>query len=108
MLFESSAGYFQDCVHDWMDSTDPEAKAKLRQNLKDAIKGEIDNSKELAGLLDSPIEFMSMTDMGETPLIYGDNLRQLLSRRLKLMQQHIDDEPRIDPEYMERRAGQLF
>ena len=48
---------------------------------------------------------MATTDQGETPLIYGENLRELLEKRMALMEAHRDDEPSIDPDYMERQAG---
>jgi hypothetical protein len=50
------------------------------------------------------VAFMATTDQGETPLIYGENLRESLQRRMALMEAHRDDEPFIDPDYMERQA----
>ncbi len=72
------------------------------------IHKEIENSKELIRLLETDIDFMALTDQGETPLIYGSNLRELLSMRIELMQKHIDDEPYIDHNYIERKAGELI
>ena len=67
---------------------------------------EIENSEALLNLLDSGIEFMALTDMGETPLVYGDNQDDLLITRMALMTKHIDDEPFIDHDYIERKAGE--
>ena len=73
--------------------------------LSDMMQKEIENTNRLMALLDSGIEFMSMTDQGETPLVYGDNLKDLLPKRIALMEAHLDDEPYIDPGYIERQAG---
>jgi len=69
------------------------------------MEGELENSRRLLALLDSGVAFMATTDQGETPLVYGGNLRESLHRRMALMEAHRDDEPFIDPEYMERQAG---
>jgi len=69
------------------------------------MEGELENSRRLLELLDSGIEFMATTDQGETPLIYGENLRDSVRKRMALMEAHRDDEPFIDPGYMERQAG---
>ena len=52
------------------------------------------------------VEFMAITDKGETPLVYGNNIDVLLIKRLALMTLHIDDEPYIDHAYIERKAGE--
>jgi hypothetical protein len=36
---------------------------------------------------------MATTDQGETPLIYGQNLRESVLKRMALMEAHRDDEP---------------
>ena len=69
------------------------------------IAGELENSSRLSALLDSEIELLATTDQGETPLIYGQNLKELLAKRVVLMTAHRDDEPFIDPRYIERNAG---
>ena len=38
--------------------------------------------------------------------MYGTNLPELLKKRIKLMHQHIDDDPYIDHDYMMRKAGE--
>jgi hypothetical protein len=62
----------------------------------------------LLDLLDDDIEFMAMTDKGETPLIHGLNLKENIRKRIRLMQEHMDDEPYIDPGYIERMAGKII
>jgi glucuronate isomerase len=70
------------------------------------ITRELTNSEQLLTLLDSDIEFMATTDRGESALMYGRNLKEMVQKRIKLMSAHRDDEPYIDPEYIERNAGQ--
>ncbi len=94
-------------VYGYMGADDDDEKAGWRGFLKDAILKEIDNTEKLISLFDTGVEFMALTDRGETPLIHGDNLKELLPRRIELMQAHIEDEPRIDFEYTERQAGKL-
>ncbi len=48
---------------------------------------------------------MATTDLGESPLLHGRNLKALLARRVALMERHAADDPHIDPGYMERMAG---
>jgi hypothetical protein len=48
---------------------------------------------------------MAVSKEGETPLIYGKNLPELVKKKILLMEKHIDDEPFIDPDYMLKRAA---
>ncbi|MDY7107140.1 MAG: hypothetical protein SYC29_00735, partial [Planctomycetota bacterium] len=95
-------------VHGWLAATTDTGRREYRGRLRDAVDREIENTHRLAALLESPIEFMSLTDRGETPLVYGDNLKGLLSKRIALMEAHRDDEPYIDPDYIERQAGTVL
>jgi hypothetical protein len=95
-------------VYGYLDNEDSNMKVKHQDNLRKTIRQEMDNTEELLNLLDSGVEFMALTDMGETPLVYGDNLNELLIKRLALMTKHINDEPFIDHSYIERKAGQAI
>ncbi len=95
-------------VYGYMGAKSEKAKLTERKRVTDLIQREIDNSKILYDLHDSGVEFMAMTDQGETPLIYGKNLKKLLKVRISLMEKHIHDEPFIDHGYMERKAGEPF
>jgi hypothetical protein len=88
----------------YMNATHPAAKSECRTLVSDMIAKEIENSAELQQLLKSGIDFMALTDQAETPLIHGVNIDLLLDRRKAIMTRHRDDEPYIDPEYMEKRA----
>jgi hypothetical protein len=95
-------------VYGWMEATSEETKAGHRHALGELIRREIANSRALMELLDSGVEFMATTDLGETPLIHGRNLKDLLLRRIALMERHAPDDPFIDHDYMMRMAGQVL
>jgi hypothetical protein len=92
-------------VHGYIETTDPKEKVRYKNMVKEMMLMEIENSKELIEFFNrTKISFMAVSEFGETPLIYGDNLVGNLKKKIKLMEEHIDDEPYIDPNYMWRRA----
>ncbi len=95
-------------VHGYLEAKeqgDTERMATCRTLLDGMIDSEIANSQRLIELLESGIEFMATTDLEETQLIHGRNLGDLLRKRIVLMEAHREDEPFIDPHYIERKAG---
>ena len=95
-------------VYGYMEATNENSRKKEKEFISGMIEKEIRNSHELTDLLESGIEFMAITDNGETQLVYGDNLKNLLLKRIQLMEKHKDDEPYIDHNYMERKAVELI
>ncbi len=93
------------CVHGYINSGDKQDRKYFAKSLKDMIDSEIANTRELIDLLDTNVEFMAITDKGETPLVHGDNLPSLLNKRNELMEKHKNDEPYIDEDYVMRKAG---
>ncbi|MBC7188586.1 MAG: hypothetical protein H5U38_16295 [Calditrichaeota bacterium] len=93
-------------VHGYMKATTAAKKKHYRDLVRDLMEKEIENTQRLKELWATPVAFMSLTDKGETPLMYGDNLGELLDRRIELMRKHMDDEPFIEEGYMERRAAE--
>jgi len=89
----------------YMDAESEPERSACRAIIDDMISSEMENSVRLQALLESDIEIMATTDQGETPLIYGRKLSEALAKRMELMSAHRDDEPFIDPEYIERNAG---
>jgi len=45
---------------------------------------------------------MPVLPCGEAFYMYGENFGELLQRKLALMRAHVDDEPRIDPNFLWR------
>jgi hypothetical protein len=95
-------------VHGYLAANNEMSKENHREAVRSSMELEINNSFMLLDLLDDDIEFMAMTDKGETPLIHGLNLKENIRKRIRLMQEHMDDEPYIDPGYIERMAGKII
>jgi len=93
-------------VPGFMEAESAEERDACSLVLAEMVESEMENSRRLMTLLDTGVEFMATTDQEETPLIHGGNLRELLQKRMALMEAHGHDEPYIDPGYMERKAGQ--
>jgi len=91
----------------YMQATSDAERSECRAVLTEMIAHELQNSEHLLALLDSNVEFMATTDLGETALMYGRNLKGMVGKRMRLMVAHRDDEPYIDPEYIERNAGRM-
>ncbi len=95
-------------VYGYVNTKNSAEKKSAKRLLAEMIEKEIANTEVLVELLDSDVEFMAMTDKGETPLIYGDNLKALLPKRIALMREHANDEPFIDANYIEKKAGEML
>ena len=95
-------------VYGWMAASSKTEKRRHRSMLADMMRKEIANSEALMHLAEGPVEFMATTDMGETPLMHGRNLKQLLQKRIALMRRHKDDEPFIDHDYTMKMAGRML
>lgn len=93
-------------VHGYLAAADEAEKSACQTLVREMMEKEIENSKGLLELLDSGVTFMAFTDQGETPLVHGDNLKELLPRRIEIMKAHINDKPFIDASYMERKAAE--
>ena len=93
-------------VHGCLETSDDAQRKASRALLDEMIDRELQNTDRLIELLDSDVEFLATTDLDETPLMYGRNLKELLARRKELMQRHREDEPFIDSSYMERKAAE--
>jgi hypothetical protein len=92
----------------YMEAISGAEKRKCCSVLDEMITKELENSEHLLALIDSDVEFMATTDLTETPLIHGRNMKELLTKRIALMVVHRDDEPFIDPEYIERNAARAY
>lgn len=93
-------------VHGFMATQNEIKRESCREAVRSLMELEIKNSFSLIEILGDDVEFMAMTDKGETPLIHGINIKENIRKRIALMQEHIDDEPYIDPGYIQRIAGQ--
>ncbi|MFC1502463.1 hypothetical protein ACFL6A_03525 [bacterium] len=93
-------------VYGYMNTKRMPDKKRHHRELQGIIQKEIENTKQVIHLLDTNIEFMAITDQGETPLIHGTNIKGNLTKRIKIMEAHQKDIPRINTEFMEQNAGE--
>jgi len=93
-------------VYGFMNTTDQAVKKQHKLNLQAMMTLEMNNTREVIDLFKSGIEFIAMTDQGETPLIYGNNLPELMEKRIEMMKAYFNDDPYIDMNYIERKAGE--
>ncbi len=89
----------------FMAADSAEERDRTRSLVRDLMEKELENSRALLAVWNEGVPFMATTDGDENPLIHGQNLPELLEKRVALMEAHRHDEPFIDPEYMERQAG---
>jgi hypothetical protein len=67
------------------------------------VDDEIRNAEDLLGLWNStPVNFMTVTETGESWAMYGRNFGELLQKKIALMKTHRNDAPWIDPDFMWR------
>lgn len=74
---------------------DGEEKLSIRKTIRQEIADEIENTKRFIHLLDtSPSVLIPTTSGEETVYMYKSPMSQPLKRRVIVMQNHIDDEPK--------------
>ena len=95
-------------VYGYQSGSNPEEKAQHIRELQFMIDLEISNMGDLQDLLDSGVNFMSLMENGETPLMYGKEIRQQIEIKQELMQTYRHLEPRIDPDYIIRKSAELL
>jgi len=93
-------------VYGYLESTDDATKKRCQTLLREMVLQDKENTKELLELWEtSPVEFMIVSEVGETTLIYGENFGDHLRRKLELIEGHENDEPYIDPNFQWRVPG---
>jgi hypothetical protein len=91
------------CVHGYLDSDDASEKEALKSELQDMIDFDLGNTRELLDIWKNcPVEFMLVSDQVETSSVYGENLGELLKRKIELTEQYRDVEPYIDRDILWR------
>ncbi|HYE57819.1 MAG TPA: hypothetical protein VD948_04910 [Rhodothermales bacterium] len=94
-------------VYGYLGTDDEAARAGFRADLDHMIDLDLANTRELLDLWEtSPVEFIIVSDVGETSFIYGENLGDLLRRKLELTAQYRHHAPRIDRDIMWRLTPQ--
>jgi len=90
-------------VHGYLEAGDAATKARRRSQARAMVLDEIENTESLLGLWQAgQTSFMPVLPCGEAFYMYGQNFGELLKRKLALMKAHVDDEPRIDKNFLWR------
>ena len=90
-------------VHGAIGADAEPAKERFRALCRDMVQDELANARDLLALWrTSDVEFMPVAAGGETLHVYGTNFGELLEQKIRLMERHASDEPRIDPDFMWR------
>jgi hypothetical protein len=90
-------------VHTWLGEHDGVGRDRAHQLLEEMVSREIANAREWLDLWqNSPVHFMAVSSLGETPFVHGANFPDLLRRKIELMEKYGHASPRIDPDFMWR------
>ncbi len=90
-------------VHGYLESQSASEKERYRLLCRAMVTSELENAKNLLKLWnESDVDWMPVSRTGESLHIYGENFGDHVRRKIALMQQHIDDEPYIDTNFMWR------
>ncbi|MBD3385340.1 hypothetical protein GF407_10495 [candidate division KSB1 bacterium] len=88
-------------VHGYMQAETKEVKNRHAEMIRDMMRDEIDNCRELKTLYtSSSVPFTPISAIGENWYTYGENLDQLLQKKIDLMKAHMEDEPFIEDDFM--------
>ena len=95
-------------VHGYMDAENGEERAAAYRIVEEMMDDELENARNLLALWEkTDVEFIPIHAYGETWHEYGDNLGELIQRKINLMEKHRYDKPYIDPDFMWRMPADL-
>ncbi|HMB94331.1 MAG TPA: hypothetical protein VKP65_26015 [Rhodothermales bacterium] len=90
-------------VHGYLNTDDEAEKADQLAYIQDMIDRDLANTHDLLDLWETTDhELILVSDVGETSFVYGDNLGDLLRRKIDLTEQYRNAEPYIDTDIMWR------
>jgi hypothetical protein len=90
-------------VHGYLEAQTPGEKAEYVKKTAEMVENELANAKELLRLWEAgKTGWIPLSETGETLHMYGANFGELLKKKIRLMEQHREDEPAIDPHFMWR------
>ena len=97
----------------WTESVHGYCQSAIREDREfhhalalEMVGNELENARDLLALVQtSRVMFMPILAFGETLHGYGKNFEELLRRKIALMEEYGDREPRVDPGYMWRMPG---
>ncbi len=90
-------------VHGYLRTRDKTVQKTCRAFLKEMVELEIRNMEELLDLWqNSSTDFVVISSEGESIHTLAENFGTHIRRKIELMRQHADDEPRVDPDFIWR------
>lgn len=93
-------------VYGYLDAESDSERNKHRRTLDTMMDREIESTRELLDIWEnSPVETFLVLGTGETSFAYGENIGDLLRRKILLMERYRDREPRIDKDIIWRLPG---
>ena len=93
-----------EAVHGYREAATTGEQERCRCLCSAMVEDELDNARDLLALWKRTTrDLFAVSVCGETLHIYGDNFGDLVERKIALMEQHRDDEPGVDNDYMWRK-----
>ena len=90
-------------VYGWLEAKGAPARRRHASALQAAIDLELANTRGLITLLErGRTEVIAVSAIGDNTFLYGENLPQLLRKKIRLMQRHRHHAPRIPKDIMWR------
>ncbi len=100
-----SVGGWVGSMYGYLGTEEAAKQKKYHEQLQSVIDSEVENAKALKALLaDSQTHFMAMSKTGETAYMYGENLPELVERKIALIAEYRHVTPRIDDQIMWKTA----
>lgn len=95
-------------VHGYLETNEKSAKQARLKMVREMMEDELQNARDLLELWrTTKVNFIPIHQYGETWHEYGENLGELIDKKIALMERHKDDLPGIDPDYMWRMPKEL-
>jgi len=93
-------------VYGYLAAPDTKTKDSCRAYLRKMVTTEMQLAKDLLQLWEtSNVNWMVVSKVAETSYIYGENLGELIRKKIALMEKYGDVEPYIDPNFIWRVPG---
>jgi len=90
-------------VYNYLETDNVEEKKKWHAYLDDMMDKDIENTKDLLELWNtSDVNFMIISETGETSYMYANNFGEKLQKKIELVEKYRHVEPRIDESVMWR------
>jgi hypothetical protein len=95
-------------VHGYIEAENGQERAASYRIVEEMLDDELENARNLLALWEkTDVEFIPIHAYGETWHEYGENLGELIRRKIVLMEKHRNDKPYIDPEFMWRMPADM-